>query len=98
MFKGICLYHFFTVVFEDFYPIYFGGLSCACVNFLSLCTLGVASGSQEDNSVIPVSQCDHLLLLTSIPTLPRFKSLLGIKIRGRYGLGINSVFNLKDLR
>lgn len=82
MFKGICLYNFFTVVFEEFYPIYFGGLSCACVNLLFLCSLGVASGSQEiseDNSVITVSQCDQLLLLTSIPTLPRFKSLLGLK-------------------
>lgn len=101
MFKGIFLHNFFTVVFEEFYPVYFSGLSCACVNLLSLCSLGVASGSQEiseDNSVITVSQCDQLLLLTSIPALPRFKSLLGLEIRRRDGLGINSFFNLKDRR
>lgn len=52
------------------------------LTFCFSCSLGVASGSQEiseDNSVITVSQCDQLLFLTSIPTLPSFKSLLGLK-------------------
>lgn len=70
------------------------------VHVLTSClsvVLGWPQEISEDNSVITISQCDQLLLLTSIPTLPRFKSLLGLKIRGRDGLGINSFFNLKDL-
>lgn len=62
MFKDVFLHDFFAVMFEESCPFCLVGYSCECVNLLSVCHLGVASGSQEiseDNPAVAVivSRC-----------------------------------------